>query len=220
MFAAIAIERYIGIIYPLHYDMLVTQHNLVMVICFAWLYSFLFALPAMVGAVTYETGELCYTFIIYSDIYIYIISAHMLIYIIVMVAIYIIIFHSIQRNQRRISAISTEIGPGQISHKNLLILKSFAMVVGVFVICWLPAAIINILGASLDDTLWLQDAFSFARFLRLTNSAVNPFIYALRLKSFRRPMLHMLRCRWQPRGSVLSLQPSQDSLDLQSYDVP
>ena len=48
----------------------------------------------------------------------------------------------------------------------------------------------------------------------LVNSSCNPFIYALRLDSFRQPMLHVLRCKWMASDTALDDLPPAPSRSL------
>ena len=79
------------------------------------------------------------------------------------------------------------------------------MVVGVFSVCWLPVAIVAELKYSSVDVyndIWYQAAYRACKFLILVNSAANPFIYALRMKSFRTPMLRILQCQYQGQSQL------------------
>ena len=179
MFLAIGIERYIGIFRPLQYDVLVTGRKLAVVICVVWVYSFIVAMPTMTGAIQYEAEMMCAAYIVFSNTYNHFISAHIFVCIIVMSTIYIVIFNSLQKNQRRTSASEMVSEAGHISRKNLRILKSFAMVVGVFSFCWLPLVILlqlKYLGVDVYNDTWYQVAYNISQILLLANSAANPFI--------------------------------------------
>ncbi|NXU55242.1 S1PR2 protein, partial [Turnix velox] len=77
----------------------------------------------------------------------------------------------------------------------LALLKTLTIVLGVFILCWLPAFIILLLDAScsLRACRVLSKANYFFAFATL-NSAANPIIYTLRSKDMRREFLRLLCC--------------------------
>lgn len=82
------------------------------------------------------------------------------------------------------------------------LLKTVTIVLGVFIMCWLPAFIILLLDSSCSMQLCpiLSKADIFFGFATL-NSALNPVIYTLRSKDMRKEFLRVLCC-WGvlPRG--------------------
>ncbi|XP_010170267.1 sphingosine 1-phosphate receptor 2 [Antrostomus carolinensis] len=79
--------------------------------------------------------------------------------------------------------------------QTLALLKTVTIVLGAFIICWLPAFIILLLDASCPTRscriLYKANYFfAFATF----NSAANPIIYTLRSKDMRREFLRVLCC--------------------------
>ncbi|XP_074835731.1 sphingosine 1-phosphate receptor 2 [Carettochelys insculpta] len=79
--------------------------------------------------------------------------------------------------------------------QTLALLRTVTIVLGAFVVCWLPAFIILLLDTSCAikacPVLYKADYFfSFATL----NSAINPIIYTLRSKDMRREFLRVLCC--------------------------
>ncbi|KAI4875012.1 hypothetical protein NFI96_001076 [Prochilodus magdalenae] len=75
------------------------------------------------------------------------------------------------------------------------LLKTVTIVLGVFIVCWLPAFTILLLdtSCSISSCPILQHADIFFGFATL-NSALNPLIYTLRSKDMRREFLRVLCC--------------------------
>lgn len=71
--------------------------------------------------------------------------------------------------------------------------KSLAIIVGLFALCWLPVHIINCFNYLCQDCkrshIWLMN---IAIILSHANSAVNPFIYAYRIREFRQTFRRIL----------------------------
>ncbi|KAM9393629.1 sphingosine 1-phosphate receptor 2 [Pholidichthys leucotaenia] len=89
------------------------------------------------------------------------------------------------------------------------LLKTVTIVLGVFIVCWLPAFTILLLDSlcSIQSYPILHKAHMFFGFATL-NSALNPVIYTLRSKDMRREFLRVLCC-W---GVLQSGRPSERCL--------
>ncbi|XP_037648249.1 sphingosine 1-phosphate receptor 2 [Sebastes umbrosus] len=89
------------------------------------------------------------------------------------------------------------------------LLKTVTIVLGVFIMCWLPAFIILLLDSlsTIQSCPILSKADHFFSFATL-NSALNPVIYTLRSKDMRKEFLRVLCC-W---GVLQSGRPSDRCL--------
>ena len=83
-------------------------------------------------------------------------------------------------------------------HSNLRALKNMAIIVGLFVVCWAPAIVLNITEAlhpsffiGHPDLRWIHSVV-FAMFM--FNSVVNPIVYAVRFRKFKAAFRLMLGC--------------------------
>ncbi len=65
--------------------------------------------------------------------------------------------------------------------------KTLGIVMGVFIVCWLPFFVLNLLSGICVDCVWKEAlTTSIATWLGWINSGMNPFIYACWSKDFRR----------------------------------
>uniref|UniRef100_A0A8C4USC8 Sphingosine-1-phosphate receptor 2 n=1 Tax=Falco tinnunculus TaxID=100819 RepID=A0A8C4USC8_FALTI len=112
--------------------------------------------------------------------------------------------------------------------QTLALLKTVTIVLGAFIICWLPAFIILLMDASCPVRACriLYKANYFFAFATL-NSAANPIIYTLRSKDMRREFLRVLCCcgagrRDQPPGRCGFPLRTSSSLDrcTPKYELP
>lgn len=112
----------------------------------------------------------------------------------IMLIIYIHIFMAARRQLRLKVAHAPTPGAKSLSssscrstlQKEVHAAKSLAIIVGLFVICWLPLHIINCFNHLCQDCgrphLWVMNV---AIILSHANSVVNPLIYAYRIREFR-----------------------------------
>ncbi|KAL3864429.1 hypothetical protein ACJMK2_006113 [Sinanodonta woodiana] len=76
--------------------------------------------------------------------------------------------------------------------------KTVAIIVGAFIVCWLPFFTIYLIGAFCNDCV-SELVFSIFFWLGYCNSALNPCIYALFARDFRFAFKRLLICRHQRR---------------------
>lgn len=128
--------------------------------------------------------------------------ACVLVPLLLMLAIYLRIFLAARRQLKQMESHPL---PGERAQstlqKEVHAAKSLAIIVGLFALCWLPLHIINCFTFFCPDCthapLWLM---YLAIVLSHSNSVVNPFIYAYRIREFRQTFRkiihsHILRQR-------------------------
>jgi uncharacterized membrane protein len=81
--------------------------------------------------------------------------------------------------------------------------KTLGIVMGVFIICWVPFFVTNVLWAICRDVCVVHPDIFFPIFtwLGYINSGMNPIIYALSMRDFRRAFRRLL-CSWCPNYSI------------------
>ena len=80
--------------------------------------------------------------------------------------------------------------------------KTFAIVIGVFVITWIPLIVYTIVVSKEDSSF--RSGFLWVETFSLWNSFINPFIYFARSKRYRTMALHMLGLRQWLRSRRIS----------------
>ena len=202
LFSDIAIERCIAIFKPLHYPQIVTSRRMIIALVLIWVYSLFLGLIMFAGSFVYIPGMPCLTFLVCNDGYIHTLCIHIVVYILIIGIIYIFILRVIRQQQRRVaSSGGNENSADSASQlkQNLQIIKTYAMIVGIFAICVLPTVLM--LEMQHYDSGRFQFTSEYHLLIRLAmmfliiNSAANPCVYALRMKSFRQPMKQILCCK-------------------------
>ncbi|KAJ8389087.1 hypothetical protein AAFF_G00122930 [Aldrovandia affinis] len=193
---AIAIERYIAITKVKVYGANKTC-RMFLLIGACWVTSVLLGGLPILGWNCMETLRECSAVLpLYSTRYILfvvtIFSAILLAIVILYVRIYLIVRSSHQE---------------AASSPAYALLKTVTIVLGVFIVCWLPAFCVLLLDTScrMASCPVLAHADAFFGFATL-NSALNPLIYTLRSKDMRREFLRVLCC-WGLLRCGRSAQP-------------
>ncbi|XP_063781388.1 alpha-1D adrenergic receptor [Pseudophryne corroboree] len=81
--------------------------------------------------------------------------------------------------------------------------KTLAIVVGVFILCWLPFFIVLPLGSFFPTLKPSDGVFKVIFWLGYFNSCVNPIIYPCSSKEFKRAFIRLLRCHCRRRRRPL-----------------
>ncbi|MEE6509692.1 hypothetical protein FKM82_027390 [Ascaphus truei] len=214
---AIAIERHVAIIKVKVYS---RDRNcrMVLLIGACWVISMVIGgLPILGWNCINNLPECSTVFPLYSKKYILFIVTIFSVILLSILILYVRIYFIVKSSHAEIAAPQT-----------LALLKTVTIVLGVFIICWLPAFTILLLDVSCKvkscRILYKADYFFGVATL---NSAMNPIIYTLRSKDMRKEFLRVLCC-WgflqkskAPDRCMLPLR-SSSSLDrcTQKQDLP
>ncbi|CAI2730113.1 unnamed protein product [Schistosoma spindalis] len=102
--------------------------------------------------------------------------------------------------------------------------KTLGIVMGVFVLCWLPFFVYNTIKAVYPSVLKTQEniIFPLVTWLGYLNSGVNPFIYAYSLRDIRKAFLDILctPCKTHSNWCRTRLNQTRDTYVSQYTDEP
>ncbi|XP_074415803.1 adenosine receptor A2a [Scleropages formosus] len=198
---AVAVERYVAIFHPFQYQSLMTPRNAVLVILVTWTLAFLIGLVPLMGwHKTPPESEYCFfvfvvdmTYMVYFNFF-----ACVLAPLLVMFVIYAQIFVTVKRQVRRIA---TERGRGETQDKwaanirrEMKTATSLFLVLFLFTVCWIPLHIINCFLLLCPNCAVPLPLLLTAIILSHANSAVNPFLYAYKMKAFRHTFKAIFLC--------------------------
>lgn len=203
---AIAIERYVAILLPFHYQRLLKPRNARLIILLTWFLAFLVSLVPLMGFHNKARHiNFCF-FTCVVDIALLVYFSFFgcaLIPLLVMFFIYAHIFITVRRQVRRIAAIQSAL---EVQAKQNSALRheakkatSIFLLIFLFVLCWMPMHIMNFLQQFCPQCRVPMPLILTAIILSHANSAINPLLYAYRMKSFRQAFKGMfLGCRVAP----------------------
>jgi hypothetical protein len=113
---------------------------------------------------------------------------------------------------RRISQLKRPTA-GQLSSSEARITKTLGIIMGVFVVCWLPFFLIyNIRSQLADPDSISGSTMNFFLWLGYFNSALNPILYAILNANFRNAFRDILACRCLQSNSHSSLNRSRSTV--------
>ncbi|KAM4633228.1 adenosine A2c receptor [Polymixia lowei] len=196
---AVAVERYVAIFLPLRYQTLMTPRNAVLVILVTWLLAFLIGLVPLMGwHKTPPDSGYCFfvlvvdmTYMVYFNFF-----ACVLTPLVAMFLIYAQIFVTVKRQVRRIAA--ERGGGGEAAaasmRREMKTAASLFLVLFLFTVCWIPLHIINCFLLLCPRCPVPLELLLTAIILSHANSAVNPFLYAYKMRAFRDTFKAIFMC--------------------------
>ncbi|NWH47168.1 AA3R protein, partial [Fregata magnificens] len=194
---AIAIDRYLRVKLPTRYKIITTEKRVWWALGLCWSVSLLVGLVPMFGwnkTEQRDPGFLRCQFIsvMKMDYMVYFgFFTWTLVPLLIMCALYVEIFYIIRTKLRQ--GTNNVRGAGGFYGQEFKTAKSLALVLFLFAISWLPLCIINCVSHFYPDCQIPQCLMYLGILLSHANSAMNPIVYACRIKKFKNTYLLILR---------------------------
>lgn len=203
-FTVISLERFVAVRYPLRYPSFISRKRCLGVVAFVWFYSIAFSLLAYVPVGTLHSDH-CVFFT--GSYLVTIIFSSFLLPLFAMLIIYGWIY-KVAKYQARQMNYTIPSGPNTSVKREFKAAKTLTLIIGVFVVCWLPFIAYIFLVVVLDISISSLPLFYAVQIVRYLNSLANPFLYVGINREFRRSALRILK-RWTPSR--------QSGSDIESY---
>ncbi|KAJ8393561.1 hypothetical protein AAFF_G00060340 [Aldrovandia affinis] len=221
---AIAVDRYLRVRIPLRYKIIATQRRSWIAVALCWFFACLLGFAPLLGwpspvknpnSTSYRFLDVMdMSFMVYFNFFGCILAP-----LLVMMFLYAHIFRNIKRHLRENVAGSQESCVYYLKERNLA--QSLALVLTLFAICWLPLHILNCMlyFGYKKVPLW---AFYVGILLSHINSALNPIVYAFKIRKFQRAYLLIWRRYFLFRSEEADrgLQCEQSADNLGSSSLP
>uniref|UniRef100_A0A8C4T4X2 Adrenoceptor alpha 1D n=1 Tax=Erpetoichthys calabaricus TaxID=27687 RepID=A0A8C4T4X2_ERPCA len=216
----ISIDRYIGVKYSLKYPTIMTERKAVVILIVVWVSSMVISIGPLLGwkepppldesicKITEEPG-----YALFSSLFSFYLP------LMVILAMYFRIYIVARRTTK-----SLEAGVKKERNKSIEVVlrihcrschpfrsslsvrllkfsrekkaaKTLAIVVGVFILCWLPFFFVYVYYKNLPS----ETVFKVIFWLGYFNSCINPIIYPCSSKEFKRAFIRLLKCQCQRR---------------------
>ncbi|KAM6979468.1 adenosine receptor A1-like [Aplochiton taeniatus] len=227
---AIAIDRYLRVKIPMRYKHVVTPRRAGTAVVICWMVSIVVGLTPMLGWNNLknlrDNGSLVTPDMLVTCQFENVISKDYMVYfnffgwvlppLVLMLLIYAEIFYMIHKQlNKKVTASHTD--PRHYFGKELKLAKSLALVLFLFAVSWLPLHIYNCINLFCPDFQTPMSIIYIAILLTHGNSAVNPIVYAFRIKKFRTAFRKICEQYILCRNSVVIL-PQRGSQGNQSRD--
>ncbi|XP_040202357.1 sphingosine 1-phosphate receptor 1-like [Rana temporaria] len=188
---AIAIERHITMVRMKLYSG-DKKGRMALLIGVSWLLSILLGILPILGWNCIHNLPACSTILpLYSKDYILVCISVFLAILISIVVLYLRIYRIVKHNSQRLGTLRK--GALRKSQKYMALLKTVTIVVGTFIVCWLPLFILLLFDVSCEvnscPILFKADYFLG---LAMINSLLNPIIYTLTSRDIRRAILRLV----------------------------
>lgn len=198
----VAIDRFVAIKYPFFYNAYMTPQTVAVVSSMNWCLGILVGLVPVFGwnKGWNEQNRCAFELIIDFNYRVYFnFFGFILTPLIIMFFIYLYIFHVARKQLRQIASLQVESLDNRVNDqsknmkKELKAAKKFAVVIGLFAMCWIPLDTMNTI------SLWYGKicipCITVAVWFSHVNSAINPFIYAYGNTPMRKAFLQDMCCK-------------------------
>ncbi|XP_075706850.1 adenosine receptor A3 [Rhinoderma darwinii] len=200
---AISIDRYLRVKIPTRYKSVITPRRICISIWCVWIVSLVVGLVPMFGwnnrsklkdeEKSYMKCEflsvMSMDYMVYFNIF-----GWVFLPLLIMLALYIEIFYLIRKHLAK--GTSNAKGKGIFYGKEYKTAKSLSLVLLLFALSWLPLSILNCLilfSPAIKYSSVFQPAIFIAILLSHANSAMNPIIYAFKIKKFKESYIQIIK---------------------------
>lgn len=138
----------------------------------------------------------------------------------IMLALYIEIFYLIRKHLAK-GPTSNAKGKGMFYGKEYKTAKSLSLVLLLFALSWLPLSVLNcfiLFRPNIKDSSVFQSAILIAILLSHANSAMNPVIYAFKIKKFKETYIQIIKAYILHRAMLTESSSGEHTLDEISQD--
>jgi hypothetical protein len=205
---AVSIDRYIAITRPMHYKQILCRRRCKLIIGIIWLLSFILPIPRPLVTDPRNVSKVW-------------ITGCTVVILLPLLVISYCYYHIVREVKRHISTIASTnewiagLPNATASRKkNTKAAWTVAIIIGVFLVMWLPSLILTALLASYKDICYkgkLTRVWSFTVLVAFMSSAVNPLIYTARNQEYRNAFRSILGIERKKDSRVIVITNSFNS---------
>ncbi|XP_071993799.1 adenosine receptor A3-like [Engystomops pustulosus] len=220
---AISVDRYLRIKIPTRYKSVITPRRICISIWCVWIVSLVVGLVPMFGwnnRTQLKDEEKSYLkceflsvmgmdYMVYFNIF-----GWVFLPLLIMLALYIEIFYLIRKHLAK-GTTNTK-GRGIFYGKEYKTAKSLSLVLLLFALSWLPLSIMNCLiyfRPTVKESTAFQPVILLAILLSHANSAMNPIVYAFKIKKFKESYIQILKTYILHRVLLTESSSGEHTLD-------
>lgn len=185
---SVSVERYLAISRPFHYPEIMNKKRCFFVVLTIW--SMSLCLGSL--SLTVEEKDLALLWVVCSSVVVFP-------SLIVIAVCYYEIFKIARRHEKRIE--KNTIQETAFRAKNQKAAWTIVIIVGLFIILFTPSLVFSYITLAQQDKcqeMKIYREWIWAIFVNFSGSAINPWIYAMRNKDFKRALTVICGCRTEP----------------------
>ena len=176
----VTVDRVIAIRFPLKYPSIMTVKTAMFAIAMVWLISFAFG-----GIYAPEIG-----------VSRFVILSYCIILLLVTISMYAYIFCAARKQENKVHSLNSSTQPNvdqQRAEKKAA--KTIFTVVGIYGLCWIPMLLLPIIVNPSTNEMLFKRCFPWVQTALSCNSALNPYVYCLRSRKYRKQFAKLLRLK-------------------------
>ena len=189
-----AIERFVSVMFPLRYDIIMKPKTARILVTIQWIYNVTLNIIPL-NFISWKQGMLCLGYIdapveVYELTY----GIHIAISMVTTVGLYLKIFWEAWKQKQKIESQGNNT---QTNKRNFQITKMMALILGIYILCYIPILLLSQLLLWTPETLpqWTCTFGRIALILLFANSFMNPLIYFWKSSLFRQSLKKLLGCK-------------------------
>lgn len=192
----VSMERYFAIAYPFKYEAFTTTKTTGAVIGGIWLYALIAALLPAMGwrsqSITVE-GNICRadnleSYTLFMTIGSFFIPA------IIMVVSNFIVYRIATNQAKRVFRIVPVVGPpADLLRKNFRAAKRISLIVGAYLICWVPHMVVLVIGLKIGPRNVPLVVYPITLSMQYSCSAVNPCLFCFTNRELRKTLKKLIK---------------------------
>ncbi|XP_018325254.1 5-hydroxytryptamine receptor 1A [Agrilus planipennis] len=189
----IAADRYLAVVYPLHYSKYMTKKVALLINCTGWITALSLAMTILWWNNYDEAHQDCKLVNVVPEAYTTYVTTPMFVMIwMVMLVLYAKIWNEARVHTKRLkNAMGCIRGTVPDDSKSIQLI---CFILGCFSICWLPY-FIYIMVVRIYGPVYSNQVYEIAFTMAMANSCMNPIIYAWKNKNFRTAFWCLLHCK-------------------------
>lgn len=189
-------DRFVAICFPHHHKNIMTKRVSTILVFVAWVFGALEAMIPFAGAHNWDFNASCMLYHVLFHRYVYLIAGFSLFLLMgIAVVLYCFILHKAWKYQSRIRpGNSLNVDRQKKIERDIRSARVMAIVTVFFTICWAPYTVIQIRYGFGLGSPEIYSLSNWLVFLGISNSIMNPFIYAWQRKDFRKQWFKLVSC--------------------------
>ncbi|CAH1785657.1 unnamed protein product [Owenia fusiformis] len=193
----IALNSFIAVSKPLRYKVLVTQWKTAIFIAFTWVYALILCALLMY----FGSKDVCNPPKLMTSTIAMIIKVHFLALLIIIAFAQTFVTIVAARHEKKINAelkLFNNVNDLAVAFKKeRKATKSMSIMCALFLLCWIPRVTMSWVKLDGPPPTWYVPVIEGFIKLMYANSALNPLVYAFRMKTFGKAMVKVIKCNYK-----------------------